>query len=148
MNYRISTREDGLNVMNFMCEHFPEPCRYPLDIYTLYCKLGQVICVEDGDKIVACCMFGMLLEDDVRRLTIVSLAVNEIYRGNGIGMFLIHEVIKLYPQEDIGLHVKQNNMPALRLYIKCKFNISKVLPGYYTDVHPPIDGWYMIRPHN
>jgi ribosomal-protein-alanine N-acetyltransferase len=67
---------------------------------------------------------------------LISIAVREKYRCQGIGELLLLSVIDMATQMNIGvitLEVRASNMAAQSLYGKYGFNQVGARPGYYTD---------------
>ena len=77
-----------------------------------------------------------------------SIAVRKESRGQGIGKALIAEAVcdvldgGLRWSKGIGLTVNVDNVPAIRLYLKEGFRVTKVLSGYYG---PGGDGLLLRR---
>jgi ribosomal-protein-alanine N-acetyltransferase len=67
---------------------------------------------------------------------IVSVAVLPQSRRKGIGEALINEAItgmKLYGAKQCFLEVRVTNAPAISLYKKLGFEITRTIKGYYAD---------------
>lgn len=67
---------------------------------------------------------------------LISIAVREKYRCQGIGELLLLSVIDMVIQLDVGiitLEVRASNVAAQSLYSKYAFNQIGARPGYYTD---------------
>jgi ribosomal-protein-alanine N-acetyltransferase len=82
----------------------------------------------------------------VRRGHIVSIAVLEGYRRRGIGealMLKALEAMKARQCEEAFLEVRVSNGPAISLYRKLGFEISRRLPAYYRDGE---DAYEMVKP--
>ena len=71
----------------------------------------------------------------VRWAHIVSIAVDERYRRMGVGTALLRGVIENLKDRVDGfyLEVRVSNKPAINLYTKMGFEITKVLRKYYMD---------------
>lgn len=74
--------------------------------------------------------------------TIVSFAVDDRYRNNGIGINLLYHCLNsLKIGEKIILYCRSNNKNALSLYKKIGFNIYEIISDYY--INPVDDGLLM-----
>ena len=65
---------------------------------------------------------------------ILSLAVKPIYFSNGIGQFLMEEILKILENMDIEtvlLSIEPNNKYALNLYLKLGFIKSDFIKDYF-----------------
>lgn len=72
---------------------------------------------------------------------IVSFAVSNKYRGQGIGSKLLKMCIgKL--KNNVKLQVRVNNSVAIKLYQKNGFEIKKTLPNYYMN---PVEDAYLME---
>ena len=77
---------------------------------------------------------------------IMSIAVDERYRGNGIGSALLTEAIERLIKRGaryIGLEVRVSNEKAIRLYERFGFKKVKRIISYYSDGE---DAYYMLLP--
>ncbi|AWR97316.1 ribosomal-protein-alanine N-acetyltransferase [Acidianus sulfidivorans JP7] len=78
---------------------------------------------------------------------VVSIAVLEDYRNQGIGTELLKASMKsmkeVYNAEEVYLEVRVSNYPAIRLYEKLGFKKIKELRGYYADGE---DAYLMATP--
>ena len=74
------------------------------------------------------------------------IAVRKESRGQGIGKALIDEAVCDVRESRVfravGLTVHVDNVPAIRLYLKEGFRVTKVLRGYYGSAG---DGIFMRR---
>lgn len=78
--------------------------------------------------------FGLL--GITKRGHIISIAVLPENQRKGIGEALIHEAMvhmRLYKAKDCYLEVRVSNTPAIALYKKLGFEISRTVRGYYAD---------------
>jgi len=77
---------------------------------------------------------------------IMSIAVDERYRGRGIGSLLLAETIERLLAKGaryIGLEVRVSNERAIKLYERFGFRRIKRIPNYYADGE---DAYYMLMP--
>ncbi len=68
---------------------------------------------------------------------IISIAVDPLYRGFGVGKKLMLEIERrmiLYNVSSIFLEVRVDNKVAINLYKKLGYNIVSILPRYYGTV--------------
>ncbi len=71
-----------------------------------------------------------------RKGHIVSLAVLEDHRGNGLGKSLISSATEALKQKgcnEVYLEVRVTNDEAVSIYKKLGFKITSVVSGYYRD---------------
>lgn len=73
----------------------------------------------------------------IKRGHVISIAVLPGYRRMGIGKALLLEALKAmvkhYGARECYLEVRVSNTPAINLYKKVGFEISRVIKGYYAD---------------
>lgn len=81
----------------------------------------------------------------IKKGHIVSIAVMSQHRRKGIGEALVKtalEGMRLYNAKQCFLEVRVTNMPAISLYRKLGFKISRTIHGYYSDGE---DAYLMTR---
>lgn len=85
---------------------------------------------------------------DKCRAYIMTLGVLEPYRRMGIASKLVKTVIAFVESlpnvEEIGLHVQQGSN-ALEFYKSLGFEIRYEVKGYYTDIEPTLDAFYVSK---
>ena len=111
---------------------------------------GFVAINEEGE-VVGYSMFGIVHKDllsDSPEFTILSLGIKEDYRRKGVAKALLSEIRnyfrKMYVflkeiyriKYEVYLHVRRNNVPARKLYLKEKFKEINLIEKYYRS---PID---------
>ena len=72
----------------------------------------------------------------IKKGHIVSVAVLPQYRNKGIGQALVTEAMegmRLYNAKQCFLEVRTTNTPAVNLYKKLGFKITRTIHGYYVD---------------
>jgi ribosomal-protein-alanine N-acetyltransferase len=72
----------------------------------------------------------------IKKGHVVSIAVIPEYRRKGIGEALINRAIegmKLYNAKQCFLEVRMTNTPAINLYKKLGFQVTKNIRRYYAD---------------
>ncbi|MEM1767369.1 MAG: ribosomal protein S18-alanine N-acetyltransferase [Candidatus Bathyarchaeia archaeon] len=121
-----------------------------LDLYERFPE--TFIVAEENDEVVGYIMcrieiglpnFG--LGGLIKKGHIVSIAVLPGYRRKGIGQALIGKAIegmRKYNAKQCFLEVRVSNTPAISLYKKMGFEISRVIRGYYADGE---DAYLMVR---
>ena len=95
-----------------------------------------------GGQIVAGFLGTWVMSDEVH---IVSIAVREEQRGQGVGeMMLIGAILMALEKrlDKISLECRISNSVALRLYEKYSFQRAGIRPRYYSDNHE--DAYIMI----
>ncbi|MGQ9624326.1 MAG: ribosomal protein S18-alanine N-acetyltransferase [Candidatus Bathycorpusculaceae bacterium] len=72
----------------------------------------------------------------VKKGHIVSIAVLPAYRRKGVGEALVKKAIegmKFYNAKQCFLEVRVTNTPAINLYQKLGFQVTRTINGYYSD---------------
>ena len=96
---------------------------------------GRVLVYIKDDQVL-----GYLYYSDIYdRIEINQIEVLEKFRCKGIASSLLEELIK--QKKDITLEVRENNIPAIKLYEKFGFKKIAVRSKYYGN----IDGILMER---
>ncbi|QKF94734.1 ribosomal RNA methyltransferase FtsJ domain protein [Fadolivirus algeromassiliense] len=83
-------------------------------------------------------VIGYIFCDDQ---SIISFAIDEMYRGKGIGKQLIHHCLNTY-KSPVRLHVRVNNFTALKLYRSLGFTEAETLKDYYVE---PVEDAYLME---
>lgn len=77
---------------------------------------------------------------------IYTIAVDELYRGQNIGSFMLDHMINLsinLKVSKIWLEVSTKNIPAINLYQKFGFEKIRFRENYYARVHE--DAYIMLK---
>jgi ribosomal-protein-alanine N-acetyltransferase len=72
----------------------------------------------------------------VKKGHIVSIAVLPAYRRKGVGEALVKKAIegmRFYNAKQCFLEVRVTNTPAINLYKKLGFQVTRTVNGYYSD---------------
>jgi ribosomal-protein-alanine N-acetyltransferase len=87
----------------------------------------------------------IIIHDSIDTIEIMSIAVDEKFKRNGVGKALIDFVIERYGnfEKEIWLEVRDNNEAAIALYKGCGFENISVRKGFYRDETPPRDALTM-----
>lgn len=92
--------------------------------------VGYIMCrIETGLSILE-------LQGLIKKGHIVSVAVLPKYRRQGIGQALVTkamEKMRLYKAKQCFLEVRKSNKPAILLYKKLGFQVSRTVRHYYAD---------------
>ncbi|MFN3821301.1 MAG: GNAT family N-acetyltransferase, partial [bacterium] len=102
----------------------------------------------DGERLVGYIIATYEREWGENDLHIVNLSVDPEYRRRGVARFLLEQMLAYAHQLKVGrvyLEVRVNNQPAIELYRKCGFVITRRLERYYPR---GLDGWEMVKPMN
>ena len=103
------------------------------------------IALNKEGEVLGYSMIGIIHNDSSSEFTILSLGVKEEYRRKGVAKALLSEIRnyfrKMYVflnelyrvKYEIYLHVRRNNIPARKLYIKEKFKEINLLEKYYRS---------------
>ncbi len=71
------------------------------------------------------------IENHFEITDIINIAVDKDYQGKGIGKKLLQYLIDNTEAEKIMLEVKENNIPAIKLYESMGFKQIHIRPNYY-----------------
>lgn len=71
------------------------------------------------------------IENHFEITDVINIAVDKNYQGRGIGKILLQYVIDNTEADKIMLEVKENNVPAIKLYESLDFKQIHVRPNYY-----------------
>lgn len=97
---------------------------------------GKVLILKENNEII-----GYLYYSDIyERAEINQFEINKIHRNCGKGNLLLKYLIDNI-KKDITLEVKEDNIPAIKLYLKNGFIKNAIRKGYYNGV----DGILMER---
>lgn len=92
--------------------------------------VGYIMCrIETGLSI-----FGF--HGLIKKGHIVSVAVLPQYRRKGVGQALVTmamENMRFYKAKQCFLEVRTSNTPAINIYKKLGFQVSRTIRGYYAD---------------
>ncbi len=100
---------------------------------------GKILLLIENEEII-----GYLYYSDIfDRAEINQIEINSIHRNCGYGTKLMDYFTKLV-DKDITLEVRENNIPAIKLYKKYGFEQVAIRKGYYSGV----DGLLMERIKN
>lgn len=92
----------------------------------------QITIVAENDGIIGYVSVSRIIDE----LDIDTIAVKSEYRGRHIGQSLMEVLVDTAKESGcskIMLEVRENNIPARKLYEKCGFSQVGVREGYYTD---------------
>ena len=104
---------------------------------------GQVLVAEEGGQVVGCAVLNWRRRD--RHSWVTSIAVAPSHRHMGIASRLlasVEQVARAQGLSDIRLTVRASNTPAIRLYEKAGYSVTKRLPSYYGGE----DGLSLVKP--
>ena len=100
---------------------------------------AKLLIIKEKDEII-----GYLYYSDIyERAEINQFEVKETHRNCGKGQLLLESCLKIL-NKDITLEVRQDNIPAIKLYEKNGFEKKAIRPNYY----PNQDGILMERKVN
>lgn len=137
MIIREFRRQDIKRVLEIEKSSFKDP--YPSNILLDIYNLGAGFLVAQQDNIVVgYIIFWIRFEDEGH---IISIAVDEKYRRNGIGTQLVKTAVKVFKRYNIGpikLEVRVNNRGAIKFYKDLGFTKSQILEKYYEDLEDAV----------
>lgn len=142
---RLFKLEDLQGVISINLKCLPEnySSQFFIELYEHYPKtfiiaeadaqiVGYIMCrIETGISEFKRPIFGI-----AHKGHIVSVAVLPEYRRKGIGKALINQAMLgmlEYEANEAYLEVRTTNDPAVNLYKKLGFNITRIINGYYYD---------------
>jgi ribosomal-protein-alanine N-acetyltransferase len=132
MIIREFKRPDVKRVLEIELTSFKDP--YPAKILVDIYNLGAGFLVAQQDNIiVGYIIFWIRFEDEGH---IISIAVDQKYRQQGIGTQLVEttqKIFKKYKVRNIKLEVREKNHKARKFYQKLGFAEEKFVNGYYED---------------
>lgn len=97
---------------------------------------GKILLLEENNEII-----GYLYYSDIyERAEINQIEIENFHRNCGNGTKLMDYFVNLV-DKDISLEVRENNLPAIKLYEKYGFEQVAIRKGYYNG----IDGLLMER---
>lgn len=135
-------REDLARVCEIELRSFPYP--YPCQLFLVYHHLfPRLFLVAECGNEVAGYSVGVI--EGERRGHLVSIAVDEAYRGRGLGKALVEEFesrVRALGASRVLLEVSVNNVTAISLYRKLNYRVVKVLPSYYPNGE---DAYLMLK---
>jgi ribosomal-protein-alanine N-acetyltransferase len=92
--------------------------------------VGYIMCrIEMG-------LSNLGLSGLIKKGHIVSVAVTPEHRRKGVGEAIVSsamETMKLYNAKQCYLEVRVTNEPAIKLYKKLGFEVTRTIKGYYAD---------------
>mgnify|MGYP003314738684 CR=1 FL=1 len=97
---------------------------------------GKYLILKENNEIIGYIYYSDIYE----RAEINQFEINSIHRNCGKGNILLKELINKV-QKDITLEVRDNNIPAIKVYEKNGFERKAIRKGYYNG----IDGILMER---
>src|SRR5208282_312688 len=136
----LKTRENTVfeDIIELHDTSFDEFERAPRGILRTQYDTGEVFVIYGDQNDDRRTLLGFLIRTHKHGEPYIwAVAVREKSRGQGIGKALIDEAVcevienGLRWSKGIGLTVKVDNVPAIRLYLKEGFRVIKVLQGYY-----------------
>lgn len=112
-------------------------------IYLITQAKGIFYVITYEEKVIA--YISLISNARTRNLRIYSVAVHPDSRGKKLGQLLIDKAIEyaeLRQLRKITLEVNVTNKPAIGLYLKNKFEHTRIIENYYADGS---NAYYMQR---
>ncbi len=141
-----SIREFRVEDLERVCEielrSFRDP--YPCQLFIVYHYLapGLFLVVECGGRVVG---YSVGVVEGGKRGHLLSIAVDEAYRGRGLGRALVAEFesrVKAAGASSVVLEVSVKNEAAISLYRKLNYRVIGLLPKYYPSGE---DAYLMLK---
>lgn len=136
VSYRKMTFDDIDGVLRIEQEAFSQPWTRDAFVQEMTTNLHAyyVVAEDEDQQIVGFC--GMWLVMDESHIT--NVAVTEHVKGQGIGVGLMREAIRVAKEHGVvlmTLEVRVSNTIAQNLYRKLDFQNGGIRKGYYSDNH-------------
>lgn len=133
---------DDLNsIKDFLISDFDDFWTFNILKEELECKNSYFIIVKDeNSQILGFAGFKVIVDE----ADIMNIVVKKDFRNNGIGHFLLENLISYAKHLNLNiitLEVSENNLPAISLYKKFNFQKLGIRKNYYDG----IDGFVMSR---
>ena len=100
---------------------------------------AKFLVLKENNEIIGYIYYSDIYE----RAEINQFEINDMHRNCGKGNLLLKKMIESV-EKDITLEVRENNIPAIKLYEKNNFEKKAIRKGYYNG----IDGILMERKYN
>lgn len=132
LELKRAVRSDLNSIYRLEAEYYQVEGQTPMEVLEKYFDSGFIFLVvksPDG-KLVGNIIVGKPRVNPY----IYALTVDKDYQGKGLAKFLLTQALKICKingDKSIYLHVRVNNKPAVKLYLKNGFKYKKVIPGYY-----------------
>ena len=97
---------------------------------------AKILILKENDEVIGYIYYSDIYE----RAEINQFEINSIHRNCGKGNILLQKMISVV-DKDITLEVREDNLPAIKLYEKNGFERKAIRKGYYNG----IDGILMER---
>ena len=114
----------------------------------LLCKpafYGVVLPAPDMPKIIHayCLAYISSMQADI-----IAIGTEKTKQGRGFGQIILRHLIDVTEQHNVAqitLEVAVDNIPAIRLYDSCGFNVSDIRKDYYHRGENRCDAVIMVR---
>jgi ribosomal protein S18 acetylase RimI-like enzyme len=151
---KIKTSTKNLNrvideVYNIERESFDIACQYPKDTLMKLIKKSNIFFLIARNKInkevQGCLIAEVSFVDSKSNFHITSLARKANAAKCGVATQLLNHFLNIYATHlPVTLQVRKGNSPAIHLYQKMNFKVTKEYPSYYS--YPTEDALFMVRP--
>ncbi len=121
-------------------EAFDMPWTENMFIPELNCADATYLVGTRGDEVVCYGGFHTVLDE----AHITNIAVKSTQRGRGIGKFLMSALLAKAREKgvkSVTLEVRDNNVPAIRLYESFGFRTEGVRKRYYNNKYDALIMW-------
>ena len=126
----LSTSEDYKEIVN-LGTIINKDFRMLYNKGSLYNEYTKILTYKIDDKIIAFIQYEELYET----INIINVVVDNDYRKKGIASLLLNHFLLNVPKKtkNIMLEVREDNIPAIRLYTKYGFKVINTRKKYYND---------------
>ena len=127
LTWRTANPTDGHLLAELEMKIFPDNCYNETTLANAVQDGGGYIVERDG-----CAIGYSVYRKSDGLVDVLRLGVIESMRHHGLGEGLLK--LCMYRGESVMLTVRQDNLPALKLYHKLGFNISGLMPAHNSWV--------------
>lgn len=141
ITFRMAGVTDASIMSDLNSKNLPENYPFYYWIYQLLFYKNSFLAFKNNCLVGYIFSFSTELEQTIQTATICSLVVDPSYRKLGIASKLLDLTKSSYTTPiKLYLHVNTKNINAIKLYKKKNYQISKLIPNYYTNE----DGYQMF----
>lgn len=98
----------------------------------LHNKLAKYLLLEIQGELVGYGGVWLVLDEG----HITNIAIDKEMRGQGLGYHLVSYMMSFMKAagiKSVTLEVRESNVPAIKLYVKCGFEVAGIRKGYYQN---------------
>lgn len=131
LNINKMTLNDLNEIKNILISDFDDFWNYNILKEELNCNTSYfIVCKNDNNEIVGFSGFKNIIDE----ADIMNIVVKKTYRNNGIGFFLLNNLLNYIKSQNLNfvtLEVNEKNTSAIHLYKKFDFKTVGIRKNYY-----------------